>query len=229
MEFYFKELIRFSKEKYGEVLEYIQIVLMYDLQWLFTQNTEYTVLNTDETNEFYNHIYDVLNVIEDNIILSSNLDMFYKFFVINFKYGYEVINVITCEDDLIFTFHNELYDKLSNYNLNIDAIKMNNKILNIKGFFKFYYDDKFSIKVYNNDEKINIYYLNQEDDYSLNTIVSRKVYFEINTNLNQKHNHISFYLEFFSKKYLLNLKFDKIKFENQNNIKLTNNQIIITN
>ena len=78
MEIYFKELIKYSIKKYGSVLKYIQSVLMYDLQWLFLENTQDGILNEREMEEYYKNIHDVIQYISDEIILSQKLNKLKK-------------------------------------------------------------------------------------------------------------------------------------------------------
>lgn len=87
MEIYFKELINYSSEIYNHVPKYIQSVLIYDLYWLFKQKTEVNILSDDEKKEFYNHIFDVMQYIEDELILSQNFEESVKKVMIKFKHG----------------------------------------------------------------------------------------------------------------------------------------------
>lgn len=85
MELYFKELIDYSIKKFGQVPKYIQTVLISDLRWLFEQKTEIGVLNDDEKREYYNHIWEVLQYIDDELILSQKFNENLKIHMLNFK------------------------------------------------------------------------------------------------------------------------------------------------
>ena len=102
MEIYFKELIRHSMKKYGSVLKYIQSVLMYDLQWLFIENFQDEVLNDMEKDEYYKNIHDVIQHVDDEIILSQNLNNFYKYHILNFKNGKDPFEIKNENGELIY-------------------------------------------------------------------------------------------------------------------------------
>ena len=89
MEIYFKDLINYAIDKYGVVPKYIQSVLIYDLRWLFEQKTEINILSNDEKEEYYAHIFDVIQYIDDDIICLQNFDDSLKKHMINFKRGVE--------------------------------------------------------------------------------------------------------------------------------------------
>ena len=129
MELYFKQLIRQSIDKHGKVLEYIQNVLVYDLYWLFTQNTEADVLDASEKQQYYQDIHEVLQHIDDDTINAQNFRKSLKYHMLAVKYGkcgYEIRgdNVMLNGKD---------FDRLSNYMIFISEIGANMDI-----YFEFY-------------------------------------------------------------------------------------------
>lgn len=121
MKIYFKELINFSIKKYGFVPKYIQSVLIYDTRWLFEQRTEINVLSDKEKIDYYNHIFDVIQYIDDDIILSQEFNKSLKTHMINFKRGIDDFNRNNLEytefklskQDILKKLNNNEYDQLT--------------------------------------------------------------------------------------------------------------------
>lgn len=85
MEFYYKELIRYSIEKYGSVLKYIQSVLISDLRWQFQEKLEKNVLDKEEIDKYYTNIYDILQYLDEDVINSMEINKNIKSELLNFR------------------------------------------------------------------------------------------------------------------------------------------------
>ena len=179
MEFYFKKLIQNSIERYGRVLKYIQFVLMYDIQWLLKQSTEVGVLNDDDKNKFYCHIFDVLQEIDDDIILSQqfNFNKFLRYHIINFKYSHPNFSISNGQD-VKMLYEDNTFDILSNYKVIFSQINRNNDSILINGFFKFYPLD-LKIKFYSGNKLLNIHIDKQYEDFSVGDYALLRLNFDI--------------------------------------------------
>ena len=216
MKFYFKKLINISIELHGVVLKYIQVVLMYDLQWLFIQNTEYGVLSENDANEFYQHIFDVLQVIDDDLILldSFSFSKFLRYHI--FKYKYINPNFEIKYDDLKLLYHDKIFDVLSNYMINITNIDKIDDLIVVKGFFEFY-PWNIDIKVYSGDKPCDISMNKEYVEFSTGKPVSIKINFESSIPLNDISDlrfeiyigSISFISKLNYSKTISNLKFNR--------------------
>lgn len=151
---YFKELINYSKEKYGNVVKFIQYLIVYDLQWMLIVEDVSEILTTDEIKEVYIHIQDILSEIEDEVILSlrdDKLNISYhmlatKYATVNVNLNKEVqyenihsnynnnIAGVYCENTLI--------DKLDKHRLWLDIIEIKGNTLYISGFLMSFFDDE---------------------------------------------------------------------------------------
>lgn len=224
MELYFKELINESLEIYGEVLKYIQNVLMYDLRWLFEQNTEIGVLNKDESEEFYNHIYDVLQYVDDDIILSSKLNNFLKYNALEFKYDKSHFDFISIDDDLLINWGGEFFDKLSNYKFIITDLSLEGNNLFLKGFFNFYSFEDCTIELYDKRDKLDLICKKEDKFYSIGREVSSKSFYELKTILPHEYNELHFQFVHDLKKYRILIgEYLKVL----ENVKVNDNEIII--
>ena len=76
---YFNYLIEKSLNKYGEVVRFIQNVIMYDISWMLKIRNIEEILNQSEMAEFKTSLKNVLNYIDDDIIKSYEfLDEYQK-------------------------------------------------------------------------------------------------------------------------------------------------------
>ena len=151
---YFKELINYSKEKYGNVAKFIQYLIVYDLQWMFIVEDVSEILTTEEIKETYIHIQDILSEIEDEVILSLRDDklnishhmLATKYATVNINLNKEVhyenihsnynnnIAGVYCENTLI--------DKLDKHRLWLDIIEIKGNTLYISGFLMSFFDNE---------------------------------------------------------------------------------------
>ena len=211
MKYYFKNLINISIKLHGVVLKYIQVVLMYDLQWLFLQNTEKDVLSDDEKIEFYNHIFDVIQVVDDDIIFldSFNLNKFYRYCILNFKYSNSNFEIKSLDDEVILFHQNKKFDVLSNFRINIRNIDKKDDHAVIKGFLNFYPFD-VNITAYSNDVPLKIIFDRKYGKFCMDSPVSVKLKFETTVLLNQVSN-IKFEVNIGSNSFISKLNYSKLK------------------
>ena len=102
VKYYMKELIDYSIANFGEVIKHIQFCIMFDLQWMYEENTIRDALNNEEFREFECLLFDVLQYIEDDIIFSQKyLDKFLKYHIFKFKYIAQKFNFIQDSNNLI--------------------------------------------------------------------------------------------------------------------------------
>ncbi len=224
MQYYFKNLINISIKFHGVVLKYIQVVLMYDLQWLFLQNTEKDVLNDNEKIEFYNHIFDVIQFVDDEIILlnSFNLNNFYRYYILNFKYQTQNFEIKSIDDEVILFHQNKKFDVLSNFRINLTNIEKNDDHAVIKGFFKFYPCD-VNIKAYSNDVPLKIIFDKEYDKFCMDAPVSIKLKFEA-TVLSNQMSDIKFEVNLGSNSFISKIDYSKLK----SNINVDETEYILT-
>ena len=151
---YFKELINYSKEKYDNVVKFIQYLIVYDLQWMLIVEDVSEILTVEEIKEVYIHIQDILSEIEDEVILSLRDDklnishhmLATKYATVNINLNKEVhyenihsnynnnIAGVYCENTLI--------DKLDKHRLWLDIIEIKGNTLYISGFLMSFFDDE---------------------------------------------------------------------------------------
>lgn len=163
---YFKELINLSLAKHGKVVEFIQYLIVYDIQWIFRSENFQEILTSEEIKEVYLHVQDVLSYLDDEVILSLRNDK------INIKHHmlatkYAVVNVdlskVVTYENIASKFNGEfagvysgdvLVDQLDKHKLWLDIIEIRQDTLFVSGFLmSFFRDDEIEIEITKNNEK----------------------------------------------------------------------------
>ncbi len=160
---YFKRLIEISQAKHGEVLKFIQYLIVYDLQWMLRVDDTSKILTNDEINEVYLSIQDVLSYVQDEVILSLRDDkvnishhmLATKYASVNVKSD----GVVTYEN-IASNFNGEyagvysgdvMVDRLDNHRLWLDIIEIKGNTLFISGFLmSFFKDSEVKIEIVKN-------------------------------------------------------------------------------
>ena len=200
---YFKELINYSKEKYGNVAKFIQYLIVYDLQWMFIVEDVSEILTAEEIKEVYIHIQDILSEIEDEVILSLRDDklnishhmLATKYATVNINLNKEVhyenihsnynnnIAGVYCENTLI--------DKLDKHRLWLDIIEIKGNTLYISGFLMSFFDDEdVKIEISKNGKiypTTTVYYHNNSKKF-LNCSLESQFNFDCEIPLEDKEN-----------------------------------------
>ena len=200
---YFKELINYSKEKYGNVAKFIQYLIVYDLQWMFIVEDVSEILTAEEIKEVYIHIQDILSEIEDEVILSLRDDklnishhmLATKYATVNINLNKEVhyenihsnynnnIAGVYCENTLI--------DKLDKHRLWLDIIEIKGNTLYISGFLMSFFDDEdVKIEIAKNGKiypTTTVYYHNNSKKF-LNCSLESQFNFDCEIPLEDKEN-----------------------------------------
>ena len=221
MKLYFKELIIYSISNKGYVLKYIQSVLMYDLQWFFIDET-HVILNSDEMNEFYNLIREVLQFIDDDIILSQQfLNRFLEYNILNIKYENPNFEEIYNANELLLSYNDKFFDKINNHKIVMDYIYQKDNFVYLKGYFESYFEG-VQVNAYNNGNLLNIWQIEGDEIYAIGQKSPNRFHFMTLIELTESTNKISFSISSKSKEYpipILDRTFD-------NNIILENNELI---
>lgn len=89
---YHMELIRYSKELYGEVIRYVQAMISYDMYWRFTTNLYNEILTEEQLAQFKENVKTILSYIDDDILLRDPVhkSIARRTAAIRFKYGIDL-------------------------------------------------------------------------------------------------------------------------------------------
>lgn len=164
VENYFYYLIERSLKKYNYVPQFIQNVIMYDVNWMLVMNIP-DILNADELSEFKESLKRVLDYIDDEIIINnrfmnndSKLDcLFMKYGTIE-KENIINSNLINCLVNTFEIIEDKLYVLASVSGIdNVDVCINNEKVKTDKLTFDSFYMEcerhyfEFAIPISTND------------------------------------------------------------------------------
>ena len=192
VEQYFKYLIDLSIEKYGEVLKFIQNVVMYDVSWMLKVNNITEILNKKEVMKFKNSLIDVIKCIDDDIIYNYEfLQDKHKINLFLLKYG---------------ELKPEILSKFTTDSIQIDTFNIINDELYVLANTPEYGD--LNVNVYVNGEKIDVCELvfPQRDEKYLDYTYLKYYNFEFKIPLNENEN---FKIEFMNNNELLLIDFSR--------------------
>lgn len=107
-----QDMFRQSMEKYGKILDFIQYMVMYDIQWRLRKPV-FELLDREDYEKYRQTIIDELQNIEDRIILNQkSMFMDMKAYALNLKHG---VNIC---DSLVYDHGRLLYNNSSMLNIN---------------------------------------------------------------------------------------------------------------
>ncbi|MBU5481424.1 CDP-glycerol glycerophosphotransferase family protein [Blautia sp. MSJ-19] len=108
---FYGELIRFSQEKYGTVIRYLQNILIYDIQYRVSAGNNHT-LNKEEFQHYKEEIKEYLQYVDDQCIVRGRcLGMDEKIRLLKFKNGSIDKDKVTLSDNMA------MYEKYSLINM----------------------------------------------------------------------------------------------------------------
>lgn len=187
-EYYYDNLISTCISKYNFLLEYIQYLIMYDLQWRLKQPVSETVVSDIQKKDYIYNIKRILKCISDKIIYEQKqIEAYYKNYALILKYDRDITReLIQIKDSLYFnnikvfssSWHNVIF---------IDDIKLvNDNLYKVTGLVKTIISNE-ELKIYVENEKkerINFIKYERYPHKEMPTVESLDIYcqryFEIN-------------------------------------------------
>ncbi|WP_405269126.1 CDP-glycerol glycerophosphotransferase family protein [Methanobrevibacter sp.] len=151
---YFKELINYSLEKYGEVKKFIQYLTVYDIQWMFRIQNIGEILSNDEITEAYAVIKDILSYLDDEVILSlreDNVNIVHHLLALKYSdVDVDSNGDVSCSDihsdydgeiARVYSADKEI-DQLDIHKIWIDIIEIKENTLYLSGYLMSFFNDK---------------------------------------------------------------------------------------
>jgi len=139
---YYMELINYSIEKEGKVLEFIQYLCAYDLQWMLASPTLDVFETQEEKEEFWKYLDYVIDHIDYNIIAFNptvNRRSLRNFFI---YLKNKEMHVETTANNVAIKSNNFQFDDLVSHNMWIDITTIKDNILYISGHVDSYFNLK---------------------------------------------------------------------------------------
>lgn len=206
-----------SKEKFGNVLPYIQYQVMYDIQSRLSANVPY-YLNDSEQEQYKEKLKYILNFIDDKIIMEQKyLWKEYKIIALSIKYDENVIEKLKYRNGSLFYNGIEIYQVIGNQLIKINNFKIHRNRISIIGCFNCYLPDE-NHKLYisiNDNEYLIKDVKSYKEEFSINGVLKHYKKFSFTIPIEHYETKIGFILEYLGKKcnvgqaYELNDKINK--------------------
>ena len=158
------EIMNISKEKFGQVIPYVQFYIMYDMQWRLKEDI-HSVLSEEQIKKYKEMVIDLLKNIEDYIIVEQrNLTSEYKVCALSLKYGRNIAEELQLVDNMLY-FNDLPIFKIKKKSLfNLKLIDIINNTMEIEGEINTFIPvQNYNIyALLNNGETYNLQYLPDE-------------------------------------------------------------------
>ena len=131
-----KDVISYCIDNFGSVPKFIQMNVMYDIQWRVKRvdiAKEEAGLKDDEKQEYLSLIKELLTYIDDDVIMAQKqTQRQHKMFIMQLKYSRLPTRKFT-KQNICYTFNSESVFKISKVRLYVDFFKIENNRLTIEG------------------------------------------------------------------------------------------------
>ena len=136
-------IINYSIEKEGHVPEFIQYMVAYNVQWLYTTSDFYDFFTEDEINEFWETFYEVLSYVNEDVLRDSRIikKEMVRLFLVYIKNRRDFhINIDKDQSKIYLMSGDSIIGNLHNNRLYIDSAKLDNGDLRLLGTFTSFCD-----------------------------------------------------------------------------------------
>ena len=202
-------LFELSKKKFGRVIEYIQYLVMYDLQWRIKTNITADILTKEEEKQYIKTISNLLKDINDEIILEQrNLFIEAKVETLNIKYNHNIEKDFQIEKKDIKYKDKVLVDFTKSPTLSINIININNNEVDIAGQVNFLSEQKnykILYKINGLEKELELKNSQRHVRNFINgrVITNKEFRFQFNLEDCEKKVELEFYIEYLNNKIKL--------------------------
>lgn len=149
----FNYIFNKSTKKYGKVLDYYQILVLYELQWRFFTRREDLVLKGNDLKKYYNSLVKLLKQCDDkNILLVPVANDYKKRKLLEIKHNGNIYDSFKIRDNSIYFDDVKIMDK-SDLFLRLEDIKSYRKTVKMKLKFNMFVTSDLDIYINGNKVK----------------------------------------------------------------------------
>ena len=134
MEHFHKYIADYSRKKFGKIPEYVQFLIMYDLQWRLTQINQ-AAIDKEQLQVYKQQIVDVLQDVGDDIILKQrHIPIEFKLFTLSKKHGGTVYKKVTIKKRRCYINDTCVYDyHINRQTIQIELFDIRDSVMMIEG------------------------------------------------------------------------------------------------
>lgn len=197
MERYYKYLLDYSMQEYGELIPYIQYVVINGLKYRVT-GTKESFMTDYEWKKYVETTTNLIRYIDDEVIASTLFVSSYtKLFIFKLKYGKDM-SALTTVDNSNLCLQGNILDNIKRKKVQIRSIKESNNYLNIEGTFSIPFNENIELLLKANNNYVNIDIhedLNKGKRYFNGETIYQGTRFCVRVELDKKDTQIHFILK----------------------------------
>lgn len=130
----YKALFELSKKQFGNVIPYIQFIVMYDIQWRLKQTSMPDSLSEDEKQQYIESLKALLREIDDAVIWGQKYITYpYKCYALKLKYGEPVLENAEVRDGTLFYRGSKVFSLRFRERFHVNILKLENHRLILDG------------------------------------------------------------------------------------------------
>ncbi|MBE6499001.1 MAG: glycosyltransferase [Methanobrevibacter thaueri] len=142
LKYYYLELINYALEKEGEVPNFLQYTLAYDLQWMLKQPNLDVLETEEEKDEFWDYLNQVTSYIRDSAIIHNRFVTNTNFLPFFLHFKTKDLHVECRDGDVFFKTNTYQIDSLARHNLWMDIVAIKDGVLTLAGLLHTNFDNQ---------------------------------------------------------------------------------------
>ena len=142
LKYYYLELINYALDKEGEVPNFLQYTLAYDLQWMLKQPNLDVLETEEEKEEFWDYLNQVTSYIRDSAIIHNRFVTNTNFLPFFLHFKTKDIHVECVGGDVFFKTNTYQIDSLARHNIWMDIVAIKDGVLTLAGLLHTNFDNK---------------------------------------------------------------------------------------
>ena len=132
-QFCYKEMFRYSIEKYGRVIPYIQHAAMYDIQWRLKPRIP-ADFSRQERQTYIRRLTDLMQDIDDTVIASQkNISFIYKLYALKLKYSRDIAGELQVGDGAAWFHDARIFNLRQKHKFQINNLDIKGEELWLEG------------------------------------------------------------------------------------------------
>lgn len=185
---FYKSLIDYSIQNFGNVIAYIQYLIMYDLQWRLKEESP-KCLDKENMQRYTETIRNLICYLDDYIIYSQKrMTIEYKIYALSLKYNRDIRKEFVYNKGKLYFNNMYIYPIQSKHLLNINLLEVSDGHLTLEGKIRtILLREEYEIYIIDdkkNKHKLDYYSVNFDKKYSFDNVKVLDVYgFKISINI----------------------------------------------